>query len=100
MGRSPPASTAITTRHTDEDATAPEGPAGRTCARLPAFAELRRDRGKRAGAQDLLAPVCAWFTECFDTPEEAKALLDASELASSLAVSGAPIDLHIHTRTA
>jgi len=42
------------------------------------LAELWRDRGKRAEAQDLLAPVYAWFTEGFDTPDlkEAKALLD------------------------
>jgi predicted ATPase len=39
---------------------------------------LRRDRGRRAEARDLLAPVYYWFTEGFDTPDlkEAKALLD------------------------
>jgi predicted ATPase len=33
----------------------------------------------RIGMGKLLAPVCAWFTEGFDTPDlkEAKALLDA-----------------------
>jgi hypothetical protein len=37
-----------------------------------------RDRGKRAEARDLLAPVYGWFTEGLDTPvpKEAKALLD------------------------
>jgi predicted ATPase len=39
---------------------------------------LRRDRGRRTAARDLLAPVYFWFTEGFDTPDlkEAKALLD------------------------
>jgi len=42
------------------------------------LARLRRDQGKRKQAHDLLAPIYAWFTEGFDTPdlEEAKALLD------------------------
>jgi predicted ATPase len=42
------------------------------------LARLRRDQGRRAEARDLLAPVYAWFTEGFDTPDlkEAKALLD------------------------
>ncbi len=46
------------------------------------LARLRRDQGKRAEARDLLAPVCGWFTEGFDTRDlrEAKALLE--ELAS------------------
>ena len=46
------------------------------------LARLWRDQGKRQEAHDLLAPVYAWFTEGFDTPDlkEAKALLD--ELAS------------------
>jgi predicted ATPase len=37
------------------------------------------DQGKRDEARDLLAPVCGWFTEGFDTRDlkEAKALLDA-----------------------
>jgi predicted ATPase len=36
------------------------------------------DQGKRNEARDLLAPVCGWFTEGFDTLDlkEAKALLD------------------------
>jgi predicted ATPase len=43
------------------------------------FARLRRDQGRHAEARDLLAPVCGWFTEGFDTPDlkEAKALPEA-----------------------
>jgi predicted ATPase len=43
------------------------------------LARLRRDQGRPAEAHDLLAPIYAWFTEGFDTPDltEAKALLDA-----------------------
>jgi predicted ATPase len=42
------------------------------------LARLWRDRGKRAEARDLVAPVYGWFTEGFGTPvlQEAKALLD------------------------
>ena len=42
------------------------------------FARLRRDRGRRDEARDLLAPVYGWFTEGFDTRDlkDAKALLD------------------------
>jgi len=42
------------------------------------LARLWRDQGKRANALDLLAPVYAWFSEGFDTPDltDAKALLD------------------------
>ena len=42
------------------------------------LARLWGERGRRAEAQDLLAPVYAWFTEGFDTAnlKEAKALLD------------------------
>lgn len=42
------------------------------------LARLWRDRGKRAEARELLAPVYAWFTEGFDTGDliEAKALLE------------------------
>jgi len=42
------------------------------------LARLRRNQGRRAEARDLLAPVCGWFTEGFDTGDlkEAKALLD------------------------
>ena len=43
------------------------------------LARLWRDRGGRAQARDLLAPVYGWFTEGFDLPDlrEAKLLLDA-----------------------
>jgi predicted ATPase len=42
------------------------------------LARLRLAQRRRAEAYDLLAPVCGWFTEGFDTPDltEAKALLD------------------------
>jgi predicted ATPase len=38
----------------------------------------RSAQARRTEAHDLLAPVYAWFTEGFDTPDlkEAKALLD------------------------
>ena len=41
------------------------------------LARLWGEQGRRAEAQDLLAPVYAWFTEGFDTAnlKEAKALL-------------------------
>jgi class 3 adenylate cyclase/DNA-binding CsgD family transcriptional regulator/predicted ATPase len=44
------------------------------------LAKLWAEQGKRAEADDLLAPVYGWFTEGFDTPDlkDAKALLDAS----------------------
>lgn len=42
------------------------------------LARTWRDRGRHAEARDLLAPVHAWFTEGFDTPDlrEAQQLLD------------------------
>ena len=42
------------------------------------LARLRRDQGKRADAHDLLAPLCGWFNEGFETRDlrEAKALLE------------------------
>jgi predicted ATPase len=42
------------------------------------LARLWAERGERQQALDLLAPVYAWFSEGFDTPDlvEAKALLD------------------------
>ena len=42
------------------------------------LAKLWNDQGRRADALNLLAPICAWFTEGFDTQDlkEAKALLD------------------------
>jgi predicted ATPase len=42
------------------------------------LAQLWRDRGKRAEARDLLAPVCGWFTEGFGMPvlQDAMTLLE------------------------
>jgi predicted ATPase len=42
------------------------------------LARLWRDQGKRIDARDLLAPICGWFTEGFDTPvlKDGEALLD------------------------
>jgi len=42
------------------------------------LARLLRDQECCQEARDLLAPICGWFTEGFDTPDlrEAKALLD------------------------
>jgi predicted ATPase len=42
------------------------------------LARLWFDQGKRREARDLLAPVYAWLTEGFDTPDlkDARALLD------------------------
>jgi predicted ATPase len=39
---------------------------------------LWAERGRRAQARDLLAPIYGWFTEGLDTPDlnDAKALLD------------------------
>lgn len=45
------------------------------------LARLWRDQGKRGEARNLLAPVYAWFTEGFDTPD----LQDARELLRELA---------------
>jgi DNA-binding winged helix-turn-helix (wHTH) protein/predicted ATPase len=41
------------------------------------LARLHREQGRRAEACDVLAPICGWFTEGFNTAElhEAKALL-------------------------
>jgi predicted ATPase len=43
------------------------------------LAGLWREQGKRAEARALLAPIYAWFTEGFDTPDlrDAKTLLGA-----------------------
>ena len=43
------------------------------------LAGLWAERGERAKAYDLLAPIYGWFTEGFDTTDlkEARALLDA-----------------------
>jgi predicted ATPase len=42
------------------------------------LARLRQRQGKRAAAQQMLAEVCGWFTEGFDTVDlqEAKVLLE------------------------
>ena len=42
------------------------------------LARLRRQQGRREEAVALLAPICGWFTEGFDTADlkDAKALLD------------------------
>jgi predicted ATPase len=42
------------------------------------LARLWRDQGKRSEARELLAPICGWFTDGFDTPDlkAAKALLE------------------------
>jgi len=47
------------------------------CAAM-SLARLWQQQGRRAEAQDLLAPIYGWFTEGFDTADlqEAKALLD------------------------
>jgi predicted ATPase len=47
------------------------------------LARVHAERGERSQAADLLAPIYAWFTEGFDTPDlkEVKALLD--ELATA-----------------
>jgi predicted ATPase len=54
------------------------------------LARLRRNRGRRAEARDVLGPVYGWFTEGFDTPDlkEARALLD--ELAGAGSAPHAP----------
>ena len=47
-------------------------------APVTSLARLWCDQGRRADARDVLAPVCDWFTEGFDTTDlkGAKALLD------------------------
>jgi predicted ATPase len=43
------------------------------------LARLEAEAGRPDAARDVLAPLCAWFTEGLDTPDliEAKALLAA-----------------------
>ena len=50
----------------------------RRAPELRASMSLARDQGKVPQARELLAPVCGWFTEGFDTRDlkEAKALLE------------------------
>jgi predicted ATPase len=60
-------------------AIAPEqGTRGYELRAATSLAQAWREQGRRDAARDLLAPVCAWFTEGFDTQDlkEAKALLD------------------------
>jgi len=45
------------------------------------LARLRRDQGRLTEARELLAPVCGWFTEGFDTAD----LREATKLLSELA---------------
>jgi class 3 adenylate cyclase/tetratricopeptide (TPR) repeat protein len=45
------------------------------------LAHLLRDKGRRTEAHDLLAPICGWFTEGFDTPVMRDALAFLDELA-------------------
>jgi predicted ATPase len=49
------------------------------------LARLLNDQERRGEARHLLAPLCAWFTEGFDTPDlrEAKALLDELDVSSA-----------------
>jgi predicted ATPase/DNA-binding winged helix-turn-helix (wHTH) protein len=49
------------------------------------LSRLWQQQGQRAAARDLLAPLYAWFTEGFDTPDlhEAKLLLAAIESAGA-----------------
>jgi predicted ATPase len=44
------------------------------------LARLEAEAGRRDAARDLLAPLCAWFTEGLDTPD----LVEAKELLASL----------------
>ena len=66
---------------------APEAPARepepsaqsiRNRAAATQLARLWRSQGETDQARDLLAPICGWFTEGFDTADlgDAKALLD------------------------
>ena len=55
------------------------------------LARLRREQGRHGEARSLLAPVCHWFTEGFDTQDlkDAKALLDCIETVPAASVSNA-----------
>ena len=54
-----------------------QGTRGYELRAATSLARLWREQGRRADAHELLAPICGWFTEGFDTPDlkEAKALL-------------------------
>ena len=65
------------------------------------LARLWRDSGRAGKARELLAPVCEWFTEGFDTRDlrEAKALVQelasvppGSRLADETAASAVPVN--------
>ena len=62
------------------------------------LAQLFCDRGRRAEARDLLAPVYAWFTEGFATPhlKEAKALLEDLTCAGDAYLD--PADMSVRGR--
>jgi predicted ATPase len=55
-----------------------QGSRGYELRAATSLARLWQDQGRLAEARDLLAPVCGWFTEGFDTADlkEAKGLLD------------------------
>jgi predicted ATPase len=55
--------------------------------KLSALALLWRNQGKVHQARELLAPVCGWFTEGFDTRDlkETRALLEELDSNSVLA---------------
>ncbi len=45
-----------------------------------ALSRLWRNQGKRSEAYELLAPICAWFTEGLDSPDLKEANLLLEEL--------------------
>jgi predicted ATPase len=55
-----------------------QGARGYELRAATSLARLWREQGRRAEALELLAPVYAWFTEGFDTPDlkDAKKLLE------------------------
>jgi predicted ATPase len=50
------------------------------CATM-SLAQLWRDQGRRQQAHDILAPICGWFTEGFDTSVLKEAMMLLDELA-------------------
>jgi predicted ATPase len=61
------------------------------------MARVWRDQGKRDAARDLLAPLCNWFTEGFDTLDlkEAKALLHNLSNARRLPLLAPRVDIDL-----
>jgi hypothetical protein len=58
-------------------------PSKRTSVLWPlpwSLARLRHDQGRRADARAVLAPICGWLTEGFDTPDLQRAEALLSEL--------------------